>query len=118
MTSTCSASASADEQSWPLLLMECEDAEDEQEIALGTDTCCLVVDPGQATVYGGVLECELTGARLRLLLTEDAAAELGTPAELDFALSLSPDQLETVRTGLERVLTSGRAGAVPRVLDV
>jgi len=41
------------------MFMECYDAEDEQNISLGMDTYCLVVDPGQWTVYGGVVECEL-----------------------------------------------------------
>ena len=44
--------ASADNEAWSLLLMECDDAEDEQEIARGMDTYCLVVDPGQRTAYG------------------------------------------------------------------
>src|SRR5262245_27234887 len=88
--------SAADPGSWSLLFMECYDADDEQEVDLGMDTYCLVVDPGQATVYGGVLECELTVDRLRLLLTGETARELGTPAELNFALSLSADQLATV----------------------
>ena len=110
--------ASADNEAWSLLLMECDDAEDEQEIARGMDTYCLVVDPGQRTAYGGVLECELTDARLRLLLTEATATDLGVPMELSFTLALSADQLRTVRVGLERVLASGRTDAVPQVLNL
>jgi len=41
---------------------------DEQEISLGMDTYCLVVDPGQWTVYGGVVECQLSDDRLVLRL--------------------------------------------------
>ena len=73
--------------SWSLLFMECYDAEDPQEIGLGMDTYCLVVDPGQATHYGGVRECELDGERLRLMLTEQAAQTLGMPRDTSVALT-------------------------------
>lgn len=33
--------------SWSLTFMECYDAEDPQEIDLGMDIYCLVVDPGR-----------------------------------------------------------------------
>src|SRR5215831_6783242 len=65
--------------SWSLSFMECYDAEDPQEIRLGLDTYCLVVDPGQATHYGGVRECQLDGGRLRLALSREAAESLGIP---------------------------------------
>jgi hypothetical protein len=39
-----------DAESWSMLFMECIDAEDKQEVALGMDTYCLVVDPGQANI--------------------------------------------------------------------
>lgn len=104
--------------SWSLMFMECCDADDEQEVALGMDTYCLVVDPGQATFYGGVRECELACGRLRLVLTEHAAAALGVPAALDFALTMSPGQQQLISRGLRRVLTSGRRDAIPRLLDV
>src|SRR6185436_4563776 len=68
---------STDPQSWSLLLMEFdedennennededdeddeEEVDDELERDDGMDTYCLVVDPGQATYYGGVIECEI-----------------------------------------------------------
>lgn len=108
----------ADPDSWSLLFMECYDAEDEQEVDLGMDTYCLVVDPGQATHYGGVRECELDGARLRLMLTEDAAATLGMPVDASFALDLTPQQVDLLGRGLLRVLTSGRTDAMPQRLRV
>jgi hypothetical protein len=40
---------------------------------LGMDTYCLVVEPGQRTVFGGVVECELSDGRLILRLTDGAA---------------------------------------------
>jgi hypothetical protein len=107
---------STDPLSWSLLLMECEDDEDDEDD--GMDTYCLVVDPGQATYYGGVVECEITGTELRLVLTEDAASTLGMPQRTRFTLDLPPGQRELLGRGLRRVLTSGRANAVPQRLRV
>ncbi|MEU8315329.1 MULTISPECIES: Imm10 family immunity protein [unclassified Micromonospora] len=105
-------------ESWQLALMECdEDAlEDPQEIALGFDTYCLVVDPGQATHYGGVVECEVTGTRLRLKLTSEAAQALALPTDATFGLHLTADQVSMLKRGLTRVLTSGRSDARPTLL--
>ena len=82
-------------EAWSLLLMEFGDDEvdadeddDEQERDDGMDTYCLVVDPGQATHYGGVIECEITGTELRLVLTEEAARTLGMPRHTRFVLDL------------------------------
>lgn len=107
-----------DPESWSLLFMECFDADDEQEIELGMDTYCLVVDPGQATHYGGVRECEIRGAEWRLVLAEDAAATLGLPVEQRFVLDLPAHQRDLLGRGLRRVLTSGRRDAVPDRLEV
>ncbi|MFC0527088.1 Imm10 family immunity protein [Phytohabitans kaempferiae] len=109
---------STDPGSWSLLFMECLDADDEQDIELGMDTYCLVVDPGQATHYGGVRECGITGGELRLVFAEDAAATLGLPVEKRFVLDLPAQQLELLGRGLSRVLTSGRRDAVPHRLEV
>lgn len=103
--------------SWSLLFMEC-DAEDPQEIDLGMDTYGLVVDPGQATHYGGVRESELDGGRLRLILTEDAADSLGMPVDTSFVLDVTPQQVDLLGRGLVKVLTSGRADIVPQRLHV
>jgi hypothetical protein len=111
---------SADPQSWSLLLMECDDEfdADEPERDDGMDTYCLVVDPGQATHYGGVVECEIAGTELRLVLTEDAASTLGMPRHTRFVLDLPPRQRDMLGRGLQRVLTSGRTDAIPRLLQV
>ena len=114
---------STDPQSWSLLLMEfdeedADDAGDELERDDGMDTYCLVVDPGQATYYGGVIECEIAGTELRLVLSADAASTLGMPQRTQFILDLPPHQREMLSRGLQRVLTSGRAGAVPQLLRV
>jgi hypothetical protein len=118
---------STDPESWSLLLMECDDEDYEDDAAGdddewvrddGMDTYCLVVDPGQATYYGGVIECEITGSELRLVLSEDAAGTLGIPRHAHFTLDLAPHKRELLGRGLQRVLTSGRADAVPRLLRV
>jgi hypothetical protein len=101
---------SVDSEAWSLLFMECDHAED--------DTYCLVVDPGQATFYGGVMECELNEHELRLVLTEEAAKELGIPTDLRFGLALDAERWHMVRRGLSRVLTSGRPEEVPHRLAV
>jgi hypothetical protein len=108
---------STDPQAWSLLLMECspEDEEDEQEVGLGMDTYCLVVDPGQATFYGGIVECEVTATALSFVLTEEAASTLGMPLHVRFVLDLPTGQRELLGRGLRRVLTSGRADAVPQL---
>jgi len=82
------------------------------------DTYCPVVDPGQWTVYGGVVECQLGDDRLIPRLTERAAKKLRTPTEMGFGLALDSTKLEVLRRGLRRVLTSGRANAVPHRLVV
>ena len=106
---------SPDPDSWSLLFMTCYDAEDPQEVDLGMDTYCLVVDPGQATHYGGVRECEPHDGRLRLILTEEAATSLGMAVDTSFALDVPPQRIDLPGRGLARVLTSGRADAVPRL---
>jgi hypothetical protein len=104
---------SLDSESWALLFMAKNDAHDEQEISLGMDTYCLVVEPGPWTAYGGVVECELGDDRLILRLTEQAARALGTPTDMSFGLTLDSTKLEVLRRGLRRVLTSGRAKRGP-----
>src|SRR5215467_2698108 len=109
---------SLDSEAWSLMFMASNRAADEQEISLGWDTYCLVVDPGQWTVYGGVVECELSDDRLILRLTERAAEKLRTPTDIRLGLALDSAKLEVLRRGLRRVLTSGRANAVPQRLVV
>src|SRR5262249_2036064 len=109
---------SLDHEFWCVILMECYDAEAEGDISLGVASYCLVVDPGQWTVYGGVVECELSDDRLILRLTERAAEKLRTPTDMRLGLALDSAKLEVLRRGLRRVLTSGRANAVPQRLVV
>jgi hypothetical protein len=102
------------DESWSLLLMA-YDEEDRDEP--GLDTYCLVVNPGQATYYGGVLQCRMTGTELRLRLTPEAADILELPADIRFGLELTADQVELMGRGLNRVFTSGRSDARPALLS-
>jgi immunity protein 10 of polymorphic toxin system len=102
---------SGDPEAWSLLFMECD--EEDADPDLGMDSYCLVVDPGQVTCYGGVRECEVLGDRLRLLLTEEAAATLGMPTEARFRLEMPADVLGMLRNGLTRVLVSGNPDSIP-----
>ena len=97
--------------------MECDEGDvddDLEEIDLGT--YCLVVDPGQATHYGGVVECEMTETQLRFKLTAEAAGDLAMPTDVTFALELPAEQLSMLKQGLTRVLTSGHPDAQPTLL--
>jgi hypothetical protein len=105
-------------RAWSLVLMESEMDSEEQDIDLGMNTYCLVVEPEHATVYGGVLDCELQATSLRLRLTAAAADELGMPADATFPLALGREQLAVLRRGLRRVLTSGPPGTHPRLIGV
>jgi hypothetical protein len=114
---------STDPQSWSLLLIEFdgddeEYGDDELERDDGMDSYCLVVDPGQSTFYVGVIECEIAGAELRLVLSADAANTLGMAQRTQFILDLPPHQREMLGRGLQRVLTPGRADAIPQLLRV
>ncbi len=102
-------------QAWSLVLFESEDDLDDQDLGFGFDSYCLVVEPGHATVYGGVLECELQDTSLRLRLSDDAAGVLGLPADTTFPLDMSTAHMHTLRHGLRRVLTSGRPSDHPRL---
>ncbi len=102
-------------QAWGLAIFESEADPDDQDLGLGMDSYCLVVEPAHATTYGGVLECELRDTSLRLRLTSSAAGDLGLPADTTFPLKVDPAQLSTLRLGLRRVFTSGRPNSQPRL---
>jgi hypothetical protein len=48
------------------------------------------------------------------MLTDEAAGCLGMPVDTSFALNLTPQQVDLLGRGLIKVLTSGRADAVPQ----
>jgi hypothetical protein len=65
-----------------------------------------------------VRECALHDQRLDLTLTPEAVGILGMPAQVSFALNLTPPQVDMLRLGLARVLASGRADEVPQRLSI
>jgi hypothetical protein len=98
---------------WSLLFMPAEDEPDEQDVDLDMDTYCTVSDPGQATHYGGILECEFAEESLRLRLGKEAASTLGLAEREIWEFQVSAEQMQMARAGLRRVLTSGRSDERP-----
>jgi hypothetical protein len=84
----------------------------------GFDTYCLVLDPGQHTVDGGVTECDVDDRQLLIRLTEEAAQTLGQGRVLRFELARDEFELATLRYGLRRTLDAGRPDARSARLDV
>ncbi|WP_295819752.1 Imm10 family immunity protein [uncultured Deinococcus sp.] len=75
--------------------------EDEQDVALGMDTYCLVRSGGP-TVYGGVAACVLSRDGLILRLDDDAAQMLGAPF-YELMLRLDDAAHAALRDGLRQV---------------
>lgn len=69
---------------------------DEQDVALGMDTYCLVWHG--ATHYGGIVEWATDGNSFTVHLSNDAQAELGLPPLLAF--SLDAESVAVVRRHL------------------
>jgi hypothetical protein len=69
---------------------------DEQDVALGMDTYCLVSH--EATHYGGIVEWAIDGTSFTVHLSNDAQAELGLPPLLAF--SLDSESVAVVRRHL------------------
>jgi hypothetical protein len=110
----------AGDDPWSLLLMEADPDGDPDALHSDDefDSYCLVVDPGQMTVYGGVVEAELMGDFLRLTLTQVAAETLEMREEELLQLSIPESQREVLGRGLTRVLTSGALAFRPALLRV
>ena len=73
---------------------------DEQDVALGLDTYCLVTEE-QATHYGGVLDWQIEESMLHLDLTEDASRVIGASG---FRITLPRSERATVQTALGLLL--------------
>lgn len=84
-----------------------DDPEDEDEIY------CLVLDPGQHTITGDIVECSIHDDNLMITLTAEAARTLTVPRVLKFRLDVSDDQVATLRNGLRRALSTGPAHSRP-----
>ncbi|RBQ11621.1 hypothetical protein DP939_45080 [Spongiactinospora rosea] len=91
---------------------------DEQDIALGWDTHC-VVTANQGTAYGAVNELTLHGNVLRIVLDPDDLEALGLPdPEIEAIIEADDEAIEEFRSALRRILAYGRADARPSVVHL
>ncbi|MCX5130004.1 Imm10 family immunity protein [Streptomyces sp. NBC_00347] len=96
-----------------VMFMAGEEDPDDQEVALGMDTHCLVT-AGQGTAYGCVREAVLTGNVLRISLSPEALADLRlTDGEIEAVIEAPAEDIALFREVLAQVLAYGRADAVP-----
>ncbi|MET7790100.1 Imm10 family immunity protein [Streptomyces sp900116325] len=101
-----------------LMFMAGEDEPDDQEIALGMDTHCLVT-AGQGTAYGCVREAVLTDNVLHVALDPDALEDLRLDdSEIEAVIEAPAEDVVQFREVLAQVLNYGRADAVPSRLAV
>jgi hypothetical protein len=101
------------------LIFQCGLAEpDEQDVALGMDTHCLVTTDG-GCAYGCVEEIAFDGDRLRIVLDPAALDDLELDeARIEVTLALSEGTVAELRAGLRRVLDYGRADARPTTIGL
>lgn len=101
-----------------LTFMCCLHEPDEQDIALGMDSYCLVT-ADQGTVYGGVKEVRLKDRVLRVVVDSSNLEALGLDdAEIEVTLDVDDERIEQLREGLLRVLAYGRPSERPALLDL
>lgn len=101
-----------------LMFMAGEEEPDDQEVALGMDTHCLVT-AGQGTAYGCVREAVLTGNTLRVSLAPEALEDLRlSDSEIEAVIEAPTEDVVLFREVLAQVLAYGRADAVPTPLAV
>lgn len=95
------------------MFMAGEEEPDDQEVALGMDTHCLVT-AGQGTAYGCVREAVPTGNVLRISLDPEALEDLRlTDREIEAVIEAPAEDISLFREVLAQVLGYGRADAVP-----
>ncbi|MEU3739913.1 MULTISPECIES: Imm10 family immunity protein [unclassified Streptomyces] len=103
----------ADGSGFILMFMAGEEEPDDQEVALGMDTHCLVT-AGQGTAYGCVRAVTLTGNILRISLNPQALEALRlNDSDIEAVIEAPPADLSAFREVLAQVLAYGRADAVP-----
>jgi hypothetical protein len=91
---------------------------DEQDIALGWDTHC-VVTANQGTAYGAVNELILHGNVLHIILDPDDLEALGLPdPEIEATIEADAEAIEEFRKMLRRILAYGREEARPSVVHL
>ncbi|MFJ7272444.1 Imm10 family immunity protein [Streptomyces sp. NPDC099050] len=96
-----------------LLFMSGEEDPDDQDVALGMDTHCLVT-AGQGTAYGCVREAVLEGNVLRVVLDPEALESLRLEdCEIEAVIEAPAHDVARFREVLAQVLAYGRADALP-----
>lgn len=102
-----------------VLIFQCSLHEpDEQDVALGMDTYCLVT-ADQGTDYGSVTEVVLRDDVLRVVVTTEARQPLGLDdTEIEATLDVDQEAVELLREGLRRILNYGRSSARPATLQI
>ncbi|WP_432128369.1 Imm10 family immunity protein [Streptomyces sp. bgisy082] len=103
----------ADGSGFIIMFMAGEEEPDDQEVALGMDTHCLVT-AGQGTAYGCVREAALTDNVLRISLDPEALEDLRlTDPEIEAVIDAPAEDIRQFREVLAQVLGYGRADAMP-----
>ncbi|MFJ3791437.1 hypothetical protein [Kitasatospora sp. NPDC090091] len=101
-----------------LVFMAGEEEPDDQEVALGMDTHCLVT-AGQGTAYGCVREAVLEGNVLHVSLDPSALEGLRLDdGDIEAVIEAPAEDVARFREVLAQVLTYGRADALPTRLAV
>ncbi|TRV71722.1 hypothetical protein FKN01_31400 [Streptomyces sp. 130] len=96
-----------------LSFMSGEEDPDDQEVALGMDTHCLVT-AGQGTAYGCVREAVLEGNVLRVVLDPGALESLRLEdCEIEAVIEAPAPDVARFREVLAQVLAYGRADSLP-----
>jgi len=99
-----------------LLFQADVDEPDEQDVRLRMDTHCLVTED-QGTAYGCVRELAIDGDRMRVVLAQEALADLGLDdTVIEVQLAVDARSVEMLRQYLGRILLYGRPDARPAVL--
>ncbi|WP_031015394.1 Imm10 family immunity protein [Streptomyces sp. NRRL F-5727] len=110
---TEAALAESEHGGFTLMFMAGEEEPDDQDIAPGMDTHCLVT-ADQGTAYGCVREAVVEGNILRISLDPEALESLRLDeAEIEAVLEAPPEDVTRFREILAQVLGYGRADAIP-----
>lgn len=111
------AESEDDEDEGFLLMFMCDFAEpDDQEVAVGMDTHCLVTRD-QGTAYGCIREVELTDEILRVTLDPESLGDLGlTDHIIEAELRAPAADLARLREVLPRILSYGRPESRARLI--
>ncbi|MER6447604.1 Imm10 family immunity protein [Streptomyces venezuelae] len=87
---------------------------DDQDVALGMDTYCLV--SGGRSHYGGMLRARRDGDSLQLNFSPAASSSLGIPAEIRVIFEGPVDSIAEFFSGLPGILAWGRPEERPELI--